>query len=63
MILVTEVHEMETKDVIFGLRTKKGLISGRTGCEGHGHEAGGVPMGKTEFPIVKDTTPNITNSR
>ena len=25
MILVTEVHEMETKDVIFGLRTKKGL--------------------------------------
>ncbi len=25
MILVTEVHEMETKDVIFRLRTKKGL--------------------------------------
>lgn len=34
----------------FWTADKKGFISGRTGCEGHGHETGGVPMGKRSFP-------------
>ena len=45
---------METKNVIFELRTKKGLSQEELAQKGYGYTAGGVTLGKMVFPKQKD---------
>ena len=53
---------METRQVILQLRTAKGLSQEEL-AEKCMLPARPCPAGKPEFPIVKDTTPNMMNPR